>query len=304
MLPLSRRTFLHTACTTVAGALLAPAAYAKDVPIRRRIPVSGEELPVIGMGTSRTFDVGADAAARSHLADVLQAFFAGGGTVIDSSPMYGTAETVTGDLVKEVHPAKVFRATKVWIDGRAAGIAQMKESATRLGTGVIDLMQVHNLRDWRAQLAAVRELQQAGRIRYIGITTSRVQQFEEFGSVMRTEKLDFIQINYNIGEPEAAEQMLPIAKDRGTAILINRPFMRGELFKRVAGKALPGWAGEIGCESWAQVFLKWVVAHPAVTCVIPATASVVNMRDNMRAGFGALPDEALRRKIAEFVRSA
>jgi diketogulonate reductase-like aldo/keto reductase len=302
MTPWSRRQFLRAASTTLAGALLGPNIHAKEAPIRRRIPVSGEELPVIGMGTSRTFDVGEDAATRARLAEVLQVFFAGGGTVIDSSPMYGMAETVTGELLQQIRPQKVFGATKVWTDGRAAGLAQMAESARRLGMGTIDLMQVHNLRDWRVQLAAARELKQAGKLRYIGITTSRAQQFEEFGAVMRAEQLDFIQINYSIGEPEAAERLLPLARDRGMATLINRPFMRSELFKRVAGKELPSWSAGIGCESWSQVFLKWIVAHPAVTCVIPATASAANMHDNMRAGFGALPDEALRRRIAEFVR--
>jgi aryl-alcohol dehydrogenase-like predicted oxidoreductase len=173
-----------------------------------------------------------------------------------------------------------------------------------MGVGKIDLMQIHNLRDWRTQLATLRDWQQAGKIRYIGITTSTARQYAEFAAVMKAEKLDFIQINYSIGEREAEQELLPMAAARGMATLINRPFMRSELFKRVAGKPLPGWAGDIDCDSWGQVFLKWIVAHPAVTCAIPATASADNMRDNMRAGFGRLPDEALRRRIAEAVTGA
>jgi diketogulonate reductase-like aldo/keto reductase len=297
----SRRQVIKTACTTVAGALAARNGLATESPIRRRIPASGEELPVIGMGTSRTFDAGDDSTRRARLAQVLQDFFAGGGMLVDSSPMYGSAEAVTGDLLRQLKPATVFTATKVWTDGREAGMAQMSESARRLGVGRIDLMQIHNLRDWRVHLATLRDWQQAGKIRYLGITTSTARQYEEFGAVMRAEKLDFIQLNYSIGEPEAAEKLLPLARDRGMATLINRPFMRSELFKRVDGKPLPGWAREIGCASWGQVFLKWIIAHPAVTCVIPATANPANMRDNMQAGFGALPDEALRGRIATAV---
>jgi diketogulonate reductase-like aldo/keto reductase len=287
---------------TVAAAGLMGRAGAANPPaaqIRRAVPATGELLPVIGMGTSRTFDVGEDPAARVPLAGVLAELLAGGGKVIDSSPMYGRAEQVTGDLLREAKAVtKVFTATKVWTDGRDAGIAQMNQSFARMGVERMDLMQVHNLKDWRTHLATLREWKAAGKIRYIGITTSFAGQYAEFEAVMRAEKLDFVQLNYSVGERESEKVLLPLARERGIATLINRPFMRAELFRRVAGKPLPGWAAEIGCASWGQVFLKWIIGHPAVTCVIPASAKAANMRDNMGAGVGALPDEALRERIA------
>jgi diketogulonate reductase-like aldo/keto reductase len=270
--------------------------------ITRPIPSSGEQLPVIGMGTSRTFDVADDATARAPLAGVMKEFLAGGGRLIDSSPMYGRAEQVTGDLLREAGaPSKVFVATKVWTEGRDAGIEQMRRSFERLGVERMDLMQVHNLKDWRTQLATLREWKAQGRIRYIGITTSVASQYAEFEQVMRAEKLDFVQLNYSIGEREAESVLLPLARERGMATLINRPFMRADLFRRVAGKPLPDWAKEIGCTSWGQVFLKWIAGHPATTCIIPASAKAANMRDNMQAGVGELPDSALRERIAEAV---
>jgi diketogulonate reductase-like aldo/keto reductase len=251
------------------------------------------------MGTSRTFDVGGDAAARSPLAAVMKEFLAGGGKVLDSSPMYGRAEQVTGDLLRGAGAAgKVFVATKVWTEGRDAGVKQMRESLERLGVTRMDLMQVHNLKDWRTQLATLREWKAEGKIRNVGITTSIASQYGDFEAVMRGEKLDFVQLNYSIGEREAEKVLLPLARDRGIATLVNRPFMRGELFRRLAGRPLPGWASEIGCASWGQVLLKWILGHPAVTCVIPASAKAANMRDNMLAGFGALPDAVLRERIA------
>jgi diketogulonate reductase-like aldo/keto reductase len=274
------------------------AGEAKDA-IRRAVPSSGEALPVIGMGTSRTFDV--DPAARAPLAGVMAEFLGGGGRIVDSSPMYGRAEEVTGALLKDAKAGGVFVATKVWTDGRDAGIAQMNQSFARLGVERMDLMQVHNLKDWRTHLPVLREWKAAGRLRYVGITTSFAPQYAEFEAVMRAEQLDFVQLNYSVGEREAEKTLLPLARDRGMAVMVNRPFMRAELFRRVAGKPLPGWAADIGCTSWGQVFLKWIVAHPAVTCVIPASAKAANMRDNMAAGFGVLPDAALRERIAAAV---
>lgn len=289
--------------TLAAGVLVAAGARAATRPaITRPIPASGERLPVIGMGTSRTFDVGEDQASRAPLAAVLAAFLQGGGRLIDSSPMYGRAEQVTGDLLKaDGATGRAFLATKVWTDGREAGIAQMEESLRRLGVTRLDLMQVHNLRDWRTHLATLREWKAAGRIRYLGITTSTATQYADFEAVMRAEQLDFVQLNYSIGERESERVLLPLARDRGMAVLVNRPFMRAELFRRVAGKPLPGWAADIGCTSWGQVFLKWIIANPAVTCVIPASAKAANMADNMQAGFGELPDPALRERIAAAV---
>jgi diketogulonate reductase-like aldo/keto reductase len=280
----------------LAGVRLSGAAPA---PLLRAIPSSGESLPVIGMGTSRTFDVGETAAEREPLAGVLAAFLEGGGRLIDSSPMYGRAEQVTGDLLSAAGAGgKVFAATKVWTEGREAGSAQMQESMRRMQVARFDLMQVHNLKDWRTHLATLRAWKEAGRVRYIGITTSFAPQYAEFEAVMRAESLDFVQLNYSLGERESELVLLPLARDRGMAVLVNRPFMRADLFRRVAGRPLPGWAADIGCTSWAQVFLKWIIAHPAVTCAIPASARAANMADNMRAGFGALPDAGLRARIA------
>ncbi len=294
---LSRRDLIiSTAALGIAGR--ADAAPKPAESILRKIPSSSEMLPVIGMGTSRTFDVGEDAAERAPLAAVLAALSAGGGTMIDSSPMYGRAEQVVGDLVREMKPPPhVFAATKVWTTGKEEGIAQMNQSFERMGVKRMDLMQVHNLQDWKTHLPVLREWKAAGKIRYIGITTSRASQFSEMEAVMRSEPLDFAQFNYSVGEREAEQTLLPLARDKGIATLINRPFMRAELFKRVAGKPLPGWAADIGCTSWAQVFLKFIVGHPAVTCVIPASAKADNMKDDMGAGFGRLPDEKLRQRI-------
>jgi diketogulonate reductase-like aldo/keto reductase len=294
---MNRRELIFAAAA--AGLAGAPPAGAMDGPITREIPSSGERLPVIGMGTSRTFDVGDGAAERAPLGEVVAALFAGGGKLIDSSPMYGRAEQVTGDLLKAAGKSgAVFAATKVWIDGREAGIAQMSQSIERMGVKRMDLMQIHNLRDWKTHLPVLREWKAAGRIRYVGVTTSTARQYGELEALMRAEALDFVQLNYSLGERDSEKVLLPLARDRGMATLINRPFMRADLFRRVEGRPLPGWAGAIGCASWGQVFLKWIVAHPAVTCVIPASAKAANMQDDMKAGFGALPDAALRERIA------
>jgi len=300
----SRRMFLTQLAAAATAGNLAFAARAsvaaQPAPgplLSRTIPSSGEALPVIGMGTSRTFDVADEPAALRPLAEVLRTLFDGGATLIDSSPMYGKAEAVTGRLLRDLGQPRVFAATKVWTDGKAAGIRQMEESFRLLGVPRMDLMQIHNLRDWRTQLATLREWQAAGRIRYIGITTSRKDQFEEFAAVMRAERLDFVQLNYSLGEREAEEVLLPLARDRGMATLINRPYMRAELFDRVRGKPLPAWAAEFDCTSWGQFFMKFIVSHPAVTCVIPATTSAKNMRDNLAGGMGRLPDEALRQRM-------
>lgn len=264
----------------------------------RSIPSSGEVLPVIGLGTSGTFDVGGNAQATAALRPVLAAFFAGGGRLIDSSPMYGTAEAVAGELLAGLQgDHRPFLATKVWTDGAAAGRDQMQQSATRLGVRTIDLMQVHNLRDWRVHLPTLREWRTAGRIRYLGITTSRASQYPDFEAVMRAEQLDFVQLNYSAGEREAERTLLPLARDRGMAVLVNRPFMRAALFARVRGRPVPDWAAGYGCQSWGQLFLKFALSHPAVTCVIPATASPRHIADNMGAGLGPPADDAFRRRL-------
>lgn len=309
---LDRRRFLAgLGGVTVAGAWSLPvragshggAGRAAGPMLTRPIPATGEALPVIGMGTSRTFDVGPDPALRAPLADVVRTLFDGGGTLIDSSPMYGKAEAVTGELL-QAQPAaraRLFAATKVWTDGQEEGIRQMEESFRLMGVTKMDLMQVHNLRDWRTHLQTLRAWQEQGRIRYLGITTSNVRQYDDFAAVMRAEPWDFVQLNYSLGEREAEDVLLPLARDRGMATLINRPYMRGELFGRVRGRALPPWAAEFDCTSWGQYFMKFIVSHPAVTCVIPATTSAKNMADNVAGGTGRLPDAATRQRMIEYL---
>lgn len=273
-----------------------------DERIRRKpIPSSGEQIPVVGLGTFRTFDVGSSDSERAPLVEVLREFFGVGGTLIDSSPMYGEAEAVTGDLVGLMGLSdRMFGATKVWTDGRSSGQRQMERSLRLMRKEPMDLMQVHNLRDWREHLITLRQWQEEGRIRYIGITTSNPDQYEEFAEVMQSVNWDFVQLNYNLGAREAEDVLLPMAEDLGMAVLINRPFGAGDLFGRVQGQQLPDWAAEFDCESWAQFFLKFVISHPAATCAIPATSRPRNARDNMRAGFGRLPDEAMRRRMVEY----
>lgn len=268
----------------------------------RKIPRSGEPLPVIGLGTWQTFDVGASAAERAPLAEVLRRFFAAGGTVIDSSPMYGRAEAVTGDLVAAAkHPA--FLATKVWTSGLAAGKAQIRESMRRLRTQRLDLLQVHNLLDWQTHLPVMRELRDAGQIRYLGITHYAQSSFAEMERLLRTEQLDFVQLPYSVNVRAAEARLLPVAADTGTAVLVMRPFEEGALFGQVKGRALPAWATELGFASWAQLFLAFILGHDAVTCVLPATAKPQHLAENVRAGVGPLLDAKLKQRlIAELSR--
>ncbi|MGA7777359.1 MAG: aldo/keto reductase [Paraburkholderia sp.] len=265
---------------------------------RRPIPSTGEPLPVVGCGTWRTFDVGDDAAAQARLAEVLKVLFAAGGSVIDSSPMYGSSEAVAGTLLTRLAAhQKAFVATKVWTEGREAGIAQMEESMRRLQQPRIDLMQIHNLLDWRTQLATLRDWKASGRIRYLGITHYTPGAFDEVEAIMRNEQLDFVQIDYSADDRAAEERILPLAALRGIGVIINQPFGGGSLLGRMHDRPLPGWAPEIDCTSWAQVLLKFVLAHPAVTCVIPGTGRPEYMIDNVHAGIGAYPDAALRKQI-------
>lgn len=305
-IPVNRRTFM-----TVLGSMAAAMAFnpvrllaAKDDPILKPIPSSGEHLPVIGMGTSRTFDVSGDRLTLAKLGEVLQVFFDNGGALIDSSPMYGTAESVVGKLLPTVHNTDaLFAATKVWTYGRQAGIDQMQQSMQRMGVHSMDLVQIHNLRDWRIHLPTLRQWKSEGKLRYIGITTSHGRYHSELERILRSEPLDFVQLSYNIEDRDVEARLLPLAADNGVATLINRPYQRGTLFKRVRNSELPAWAADIGCRSWGQYFLKWIVSHPAVTCAIPATSKVRHMKDNMAAGFGALPDQKMRRKMLEHFTS-
>ena len=264
----------------------------------RPIPSTREPLPVVGCGTWRTFDVGRSAADRAPLIDVLQILFGSGGSVIDSSPMYGAAEGVVGDVLATMHARdKAFIATKVWTTGRESGITQMKRSMELLRTDRIDLLQVHNLVDWQTQLATLRAWKKEGRIRYVGITHYTPSAYGELESVMRAETPDFVQLDYALNDRAAEERLLPLAQDRGIAVIVNRPFGGGGLLGSMLGKPLPAWAADIGCETWAQVLLKFVLANPAVTCVIPGTGKPEHMKDNVRAGFGRYPDAALRAKM-------
>ena len=268
--------------------------------IQRAIPSSGELLPVMGMGTSGTFDTEGDPASLATLQEVLQAFFDGGGTVIDSSPMYGNSESRVGDVLRAIpQRPKLFAATKVWTTGRQQGIAQMEESARRMNVERFDLIAVHNLQDWQTHLETLKNWKAEGKVRYIGITTSHGRDHDEFLQVMRTQPLDFVQFSYNIADRAAERELLPVAAERGIATMINRPYQRGALFTRSRGKELPALAAELDCSSWGQFYLKYILGHPAVTCIIPATASVRHMVDNMRANFGRLPDA---RQRAEMLR--
>ena len=298
--PLSRRAVLRL---MVAAAAAGPARAGAASAIRQSpIPSSGERIPTVGVGTWRTFDVGASAAERAPLKEVLRQFVGLGGRVVDSSPMYGAAESVVGDLATDLAITdKLFLATKVWTRGRDAGVSQMEQSLRRLRTRRIDLMQIHNLLDWRTHLRTLRDWKQAGRIRYLGVTHYTSSAYDELEEVLRGEALDFVQVNYSLGEREAERRILPLARDRQVAVLVNRPFSEGGLFQRVRGQTLPTWAAEFDCESWAQFFLKWILAHPAVTCVIPGTSRPQHLVDNMNAGLGKLPDAATREHMTALV---
>ena len=294
--PIDRRNALQ-ALAALAGAALLPVTAALAPVLERPIPATGERIPAIGMGTWLTFDVAPGADRDARLA-VLREFFAGGGTLLDSSPMYGYAEAALGELVPKARPARVFNATKVWTPTRFLGVRQMEESFAHWGVRRFDLMQVHNMLDWETHLATLKEWKASGRIRYLGITTSHGRRHDALEAAMRRERLDFVQFSYSFADRDAEKRLLPLAQDRGAAVIVNRPFDGGALFGAVKGKALPGWARDIDCANWAQAFLKFVVSHPAVTCAIPATTSPAHMREDVGALQGRLPDAALRRRMA------
>src|SRR5579883_545432 len=265
---------------------------------QRKIPSTGEMLPVVGLGTWQTFDVGTSPADRAPRAAVLKALFDAGGSVIDSSPMYGRSEGVVGDLLAEAGTRKqAFLATKVWTTGREAGIAQMERSLKLLRTDKIDLMQIHNLLDWQTHLPTLKDWKKQGRVRYIGVNHYTESAHSALEAVLQLGGFDFVQVDYSIEDPGADRRLLPFARDNGVAVLINLPFGGGGLLRRLAKRPLPGWAAEIDCTSWSQVLLKYVLGHPAVTCVIPGTSKPEHMRDNALAGSGAFPDEAMRQRI-------
>ena len=266
--------------------------------LTKSIPSSNERIPIIGLGTWQTFDVGASESARTPLREVLSIFFELGGRVVDSSPMYGRSEAVLGELATELRLRdELFMATKVWTSGRAAGIRQMEESEHKL-RGRVDLMQVHNLVDADTHLATLREWKAAGRIRYIGVTHYTSSAYPDLAAFLRKPGIDFVQLNYSLAEREAERELLPLAQERGIAVLANRPFGAGSLFRESRNKPLPSFAAELGATSWAELFLKFVVSHPAVTCAIPATSKPQHLRQNVNAGRGPMPDDAFRKKIA------
>jgi len=280
------------------------AAAESSTMLTRMIPSSGETLPVIGLGTWHAFDVDLTSDIRRQLEEVLSLFVKLGERGVDSSPMYGRAEEVIGELTAALGiRERLFLATKVWTRGRENGIESIERSMALLRTNRIDLMQVHNLLDVHTHLATLRQWKEQGRIRYIGVTHYNSSAFPEIEKILRTEKLDFLQINYSLMEPEAEQRVLPLAQERGVAVIVNRPFGAGDLFDKVRSKPLPGWAAEFDCRSWAQFFLKWIAAHPAVTCAIPATNKPSHLQDNLQAGTGRLPDANMRRRMAELVSS-
>jgi diketogulonate reductase-like aldo/keto reductase len=298
---LTRAEFLAGAGASVLALLAPPSAAAETKMLTRPIPSTGEAMPVIGLGTWQTFDVGNNAAIRPQLRDVLKRLFDAGGKMIDSSPMYGTAEAVTGELLADMAARpQAFLATKVWTSGRDQGIAQMRQSAERFRSPLVDLMQIHNLVDWQTHLATLRRMKEQGTIRYLGITHYTTGSLEQLAGIIARERIDFVQLGYSIETRDAEQRVLPLCAERGVAVIVNQPFESGGLFRKVRGKDLPGWAAELDCASWAQLFLKYVVAHPAVTCAIPATDKPDHMADNAKAGFGKLPDAKQRQTMAAF----
>jgi diketogulonate reductase-like aldo/keto reductase len=287
-----RRALLALLAAGAVGPALAQSSLSK------KIPSTGDALPIIGVGTWQTFDVGSDPPARAPLRELLKLL---NGNLIDSSPMYGSSETVAGDLIAELGMRdKLFVATKIWSNGREAGIAQMETSFQRLRVQRMDLMQVHNLADVGTHTKTLLDWKDKKRIRYIGITHYTSSAYAEVERAMKTRQYDFLQINYSLGERESEKRLLEIARELRMAVIANRPFAEGALFRRVKGKPLPPWAAELGIESWAQYFLKWIVSHPAVTCTIPGTGNPRHMKDNLGAGQGPLPDESERKRMAQY----
>jgi diketogulonate reductase-like aldo/keto reductase len=296
-----RRLLTAAGLSLVPGLVLGQPASTGPL-ITRSIPRGGEQIPAVGMGTWLTFDIGRSAFDLARRRRVLEMFYAGGGRVIDSSPMYGRAEAVVGELIAQLgSAATTFSATKVWTQGRDAGARQMRDSLQLWGLKRFDLLQIHNMVDWETHLVTLRQWQAEGRVRYVGITTSHGRRHSALEAALKREDFDFMQVSYSFADRSVEGRLLPLAADRGTAVIINRPFDGGALVDRLNAFRLPGWAAEIGCTSWAQVCLKWVISHSAVTCAIPATTDPEHMRENIAAARGRLPDAALRRTIADHV---
>ena len=303
---MDRRSFLALASGASLSSLPLGGARANQAAgrsgISKPIPSSGELLPVIGMGTWITFNVGASQRLRDKRTEVLERFFALGGGMIDSSPMYGSAQSVIGEGLRRLdYPNGLFSADKVWTHSTAEGLAQFNDMQQLWGLNKLDLVQIHNLVNWQPHLETLREFKKQGNIRYIGITTSHGSRHKVFEQILASEPLDFIQLTYNITNREAEQRLLPLAAEKGVAVIANRPLDGGNLFNTVQGQPLPAWAAEYGCQNWAQLFLKFIVSHPAVTCAIPATSQLEHMEENMGAGYGVLPDETGRIKMADYI---
>jgi diketogulonate reductase-like aldo/keto reductase len=303
---LSRRAFLGSLTTLGAAASLRPrsVAAAPGPMLAKAIPSTGEQVPVIGMGSWITFNVGDDQELRDRRVQVLQTFFDMGGGVIDSSPMYGSSEEVIGYCLAHIqNTGSLFSATKVWTPLKWFGPGQMADSRELWGVKGFDLMQIHNMLSWEGHLETLLEDKKEGRIRFIGVTTSHGRRHDEVEKTMAEEPIDAVQFTYNILDRDAEQRLLPLAAERGLAVLVNRPFRRKQLFRLFEPHPLPEWAGELDCANWAQFFLKFLVSHPAVTCVIPATSRVDHMQENMGALYGRLPDAAMRERMIRYVES-
>ena len=299
----SRRDLLKASAALLPPALLPPGAIAQQpAPASKPVPSSGERLPVVGLGSWITFNVGNDSAARQGCADVMRAFFEAGGRLIDSSPMYGSSQSVIGEGLSRIgRSGAVFSADKVWVSPGSRGPAQVEESRRLWRVQRFDLLQVHNLLAWEAHLPMLFEMKAAGRLRYVGITTSEGRRHREIELIMGRHPIDFVQVSYNLLDRDVEERILPLARERGIAVLANRPFREGALLRALQPHALPAWAAELGCDGWAQIALKFIVSHPAVTCAIPATGNVAHLRQNMGAARGPLPDAAMRQRMAAHV---
>jgi diketogulonate reductase-like aldo/keto reductase len=310
---LGRRALLAMMAASGTAAMLAPALSPAQTlssvptgesgrPGLRTIPSTGEQVPAVGLGTWITFNVGDDGILRDECADVMAAFFRAGGRMIDSSPMYGSSQGVIGHGLRKLgHPQALFSADKVWVSSPAAGPGQIEESRRLWEIARFDLLQVHNLLSWERHLETLSAMKAAGRLRYIGITTSEGRRHGELERIMATHPLDFVQVTYNVLDREVEQRILPLARERGIGVIVNRPFRQGSLTRSLDGEALSGWAAEIGARTWAQFLLKFIISHPAVTCAIPATTQVGHVVENMAASRGPMPDEAMRRRMAAFV---
>jgi diketogulonate reductase-like aldo/keto reductase len=295
---MDRREWLRRSAAVAAAMAAARAGAQPALVATRPVPATGERIPVVGLGTWLTFDV-ADAAARKARGDILQAFLASGARLVDSSPMYGASEEVVGEQLARVGAGRAFSATKVWTVGGLAGRRQVESSRRLWRLPGLDLLQVHNLLDWETHWPTLQAMKAGGRVRYIGMTTSHGRRHDDLEAILKRERLDFVQLTYNLADREAERALLPLAAGRGVAVIVNRPFDGGALFGPRTARPLPGWAAEIGCRSWAEAFLKWIAGHPAVTCAIPATSQLAHLRENVAALAGPLPDAAMRRRIAE-----